>query len=143
MSSLPAAALEEAFEPVLRDVADRASVAERFIDRNAYQIYIATLWANVTLEPSEVGIAEEDLETLHDVINKTVRQVLGGDSNITACFRFINSKPGERAMREARLTQNHKDLLLYFASIILDPEGHKRWTDDINQRLNERSGPNY
>ena len=36
-------------------------------------------------------------------------------------------------MQEARLTQNHKDLLLYFSSMILDPEGHRRWMQSIDQ----------
>ena len=34
-------------------------------------------------------------------------------------------------MGEARLTQSHKDLLQYFASMILDPSGHKKFMDQI------------
>jgi len=45
----------------------------------------------------------------------------------------LNSKAGERAMQSARLNQAHKDMLLYFASMILDPDGHKRWLNEIKQ----------
>ena len=41
------------------------------------------------------------------------------------------ASPCEQAMKDARLTQNHKDLLLYFASMILDPDGHARWADKV------------
>jgi hypothetical protein len=50
---------------------------------------------------------------------------------VTECFRFINSKAGEQAMKEARLNQTHKELLLYFSSMILDPDGHRRWMSTV------------
>ncbi|GIS19205.1 MAG: hypothetical protein CM15mP120_11210 [Pseudomonadota bacterium] len=34
-------------------------------------------------------------------------------------------------MIEAKLNQTHKDLLQYFSSMILDPDGHKRWMEEI------------
>ena len=34
-------------------------------------------------------------------------------------------------MQAARLNQTHRELLLYFASMILDPDGHKRWMDVV------------
>ena len=125
--------LEEMFTAVLEDVAERSMVADRFIDKNLYQIYIATLWANVVLDPAEVGIAEADLEDLHDVLNSTIATVLGPEQNVTECFRFINSRSGETAMKEARVTKTHRELLLYFSSLILDPGGHKRWMDEVNK----------
>ena len=45
--------LAHAFEPVFVDIRERASVVERFIDRNLFQLYMATLWANVVLSPEE------------------------------------------------------------------------------------------
>ena len=125
------AELEQMFTPVLGDIVDRSTVAERFVDRDLYRIYIATLWANVVLNPEDIGIEESDLEDVHSVINRSVEQSLGRGEDITGCFRFVNSKSGEVAMREARLTQNHKDLLLYFSSMILDPDGHERWMDTL------------
>jgi len=125
--------LEEMFKPVLEDVEERSIVVERFIDKNLYQIYVATFVANVVLDPAEVGIAEEDLEDLHEVLNSRIATVLGAEQNVTECFRFINSRAGEIAMNEARLTKTHRELLLYFSSIILDPAGHKRWMDRVSQ----------
>ena len=43
--------LKHAFEPVFVDIRERASVVERFIDRNLFQLYMATLWAIVVLSP--------------------------------------------------------------------------------------------
>ena len=131
-------ALRERFAPVLNDIARRSAVAGRFLHRDAYRIYVATLWANVVLKPSDAGIGEEDLEALHDVLNEELKQVLGADADLTSCFAFLNSKQGEAAMREARLASAHKDLLRYFCSMILDPQGHRQWT----RRLREKqAGP--
>ncbi|GIS19206.1 MAG: hypothetical protein CM15mP120_11220 [Pseudomonadota bacterium] len=50
--------LAHAFEPVFVDIRERASVVERFIDRNLFQLYMATLWANVVLSPEEAVLAK-------------------------------------------------------------------------------------
>jgi hypothetical protein len=34
-------------------------------------------------------------------------------------------------MKNARLNQTHRELLLYFSSMILDPDGHRRWMEMI------------
>ncbi len=120
-----------AFESVLDDIVARSAVTDAFLNRDTYRLYIATLWSNVVLNPREVGIEEGDLEALHEIVNDRVEADLGQGSDITECFRFINSKAGELAMQQASLTQTHKELLLYFSSMILDPEGHKRWMDDV------------
>jgi hypothetical protein len=126
--------LEYAFAPVFEDIENRAQVAERFIDRNLYQIYIATLWSNVVMNPADVGMSEDRLPELHDLVNNRLTKVLGGDASLHSCFSFINSKAGEKAMAEASLTQTHKELLLYFSSMILDPEGHKRWMEEVSNK---------
>ena len=127
--------LKYAFEPVFTDIKERSTVAERFIDRSAYQVYVATLWANVVLSPGEAGIAEDDLEDLHDLVVADIQSVLGSSEDLTTVFTFISTKPGEQAMIEAKLNQTHKDLLLYFSSMILDPDGHKKWMDEIRDNL--------
>ncbi len=109
-------------------------MAERFIDRDVFSIYVATLWANVVLSPEDVGLLEEDLESLHDLLLEEVTDVLGPDTTLQDIFKFVTSKDGERAMAEVRLTQSHKDLLSYFASMILDPDGHKRYMDHIRDQ---------
>ena len=128
--------LKYAFEPVFTDIRERSTVVERFIDRNLYQVYMATLWANVVLSPGEAGIGEDDLEALHDLVVEELGEVLGKGTNLNAVFEFISSKPGEQAMLEAKLNQTHKDLLQYFSSMILDPEGHERWMSEIRDNLN-------
>lgn len=126
--------LEAVFEPVLNDISQRSLVADSFVDKDLYRIYVATLWANVVLDPADVGIGEDDLEDLHDIVNGRIAEILGTDHTIRECFSFINSKSGEQAMQAAQLTKNHKDLLLYFSSMILDPEGHKRWMDHVEDK---------
>lgn len=123
--------LSENFAPVFADIRQRATVADRFIDRDLYRVYIATLWSNVVLSPEEVGLEDEDIEDLHDIVLAEVNDAIGPHPSMHDLFKFITSKDGERAMQEARLTQSHKDLLAYFASMILDPEGHKRYMQYI------------
>lgn len=122
------------FAPVLDDLTERAAVTDGILDREVYRILVATLWVNVVLAPGDAGLEEADLEPLHDVLNRRIAEVLGEGQTLTGCFRYLDSKDGERAMKEARLTPNHRDMLLYFASIILDPEGHRRWMDELRQR---------
>ena len=129
--------LKYAFEPVFTDIRERSTVVERFIDRNLDQVYMATLWANVVLSPGEAGIGEDDLEALHDLVVEELGEVLGKGTDLNAVFEFISSKPGEQAMLEAKLNQTHKDLLQYFSSMILDPEGHERWMSEIRDDLNK------
>ena len=126
--------LREVFEPVFEDIRKRATVAEKFLDRDLYRVYIATLWSNVVLSPDEVGIEEEDIEPLHDILLSEIRNAIGPDNSMKELYQFISSKDGEKAMVEAKITQTHKDLLNYFSSMILDPEGHKRWMDYIRDQ---------
>lgn len=127
-------ALEEKFRSVFDDIRDRSTVVDRFIDRDLYRVYVATLWSNVVLSPEEVGLSEEDLEDLHDMLLIEMSDAIGAQDSMHPLFQFISSKDGERAMAEARLTQSHKDLLQYFASMILDPDGHKKFMADIREK---------
>lgn len=125
---------ERQFRPVLDEIESRASVAGAFVDKDLYRIFLATLWANVTLDPGDVGLEEDDLEPLHDYLNDALAAVLGREQSVTDCFRFINSKAGEQAMDRCRLSRTHRDLLHYFCSIILDPDGHRRWADEVRSK---------
>ena len=127
--------LKHAFEPVFVDIRERSTVVERFIDRNLFRLYMATLWANVVLSPDEAGIKEDDLPTLHDLVVAELVAVIGVGTDLESVFRFISSKEGEKTMAEAKLNQTHKDLLQYFSSMILDPDGHKRWMEEIRDDL--------
>ena len=127
--------LKQAFEPVFVDIRERSTVVERFIDRNLFRLYMATLWANVVLSPDEAGIEEDDLPTLHDLVVAELVEVIGIGTDLESVFRFISSKEGEKTMAEAKLNQTHKDLLQYFSSMILDPDGHTRWMEEIRDDL--------
>ena len=48
-------ALTDSFAPVFADIRERATVADRFLDRDLYRVYVSTLWANVVLSPDEVA----------------------------------------------------------------------------------------
>ena len=137
MTQLPHSnSLEAHFKPVFSDIRERSCVTDNMLDRALYQVYVATLWSNVVLSPEEVGLEEEDLEDLHDLLIEELAANIG-PTTLQDVFAFINSKSGELAMNQARLTQSHKDLLLYFASMILDPEGHKRFTDHIRAKQSD------
>ena len=127
-------AIAEHFAPVFKDIRERATVTERFIDRDLYRVYISTLWSNVVLSPDEVGLDEEDLPELHDIVIAEISDAIGTVDSLHEIFQFIVSKDGERAMQDARLTQSHKDLLQYCASMILDPDGHKRYMDYVREK---------
>ena len=126
------------FSDLLDDIEERSAIAEGVVDKNYYRLYIATLWANVVLNPEDAGMEEDDLELLHEFVNERLVSILGLEESITGCFRFVNSKPGEQTMKDASLSKTHTDLLLYFSSMILDPEGHRRWIEDIEQQEDRR-----
>lgn len=128
------ALLSARFAPILDEVEKRACVADAFVDKEVYRILLATVWANVVMNPDEAGIDIADLERVHDVINTRARRVLGGDDAIKDCFRFVTSRAGEAAMDQARVSKTHRELLLYFSSMILDPDGHRRWMADVERR---------
>lgn len=125
---------EDAFRPVLDEIERRASVAGRFVDKDLYRIYIATLWANMVMDPADAGMTEDDLEPLHDYLNGVIERVLGRGQTLTECFRFLNTKAGELAMDRSRVSRTHRDLLSYFCSMILDPDGHRKWADSIAEQ---------
>ena len=87
------------------------------------------------LNPDDAGLTEDALEPLHDYLNQMIEPVLGHDQTLTDCFRFINSKAGEQAMERCHLTTTHRQMLLYFCSMILDPDGHRRWSDAQRDKL--------
>lgn len=128
-------ALTAMLSPVLRQVREAATVAEHFLDKDVFQLSLATLWANLVMNPGELGFQEHELESLYDLLSAETTAVLGPEQDLKACFAFINSKPGERAMGKARLGQSHRDMLSYFASMMLDPDGHRRWMDELREDL--------
>ena len=125
----------ERFAPVLDEIEHRCSVAGAFVDKDLYRVNIATLWANLVLNPADADLTDNDMEPLHDYLNQIIEPVLGREQTLTECFRFINSKAGELAMDRCHLTTTHRQMLLYFCSMILDPAGHRRWSDAQREKL--------
>lgn len=116
-------------QPVLTQMESQSQVAERFVDKDTYRIYLATLWSNLVLDPVEAGLRESELEEVFELLNDAATPILGGHDPIRETFQFIASADGEKAMNEAKLRSQHQDLLTYFASMILDPDGHKKWME--------------
>ena len=67
----------------------------------------------MALNPEDVAMTHEDLESAHDYLNRHVAATLGAGETLTSCYRFIASRDGERAMDETRVSKNHRDLLQY------------------------------
>lgn len=124
----------ETLEPIMSQIEKRSAVTDTFVDKETYRLYLTTFWANLVMDPEEAQLTETDLETAHSVINEVAFTILGEPEAITESFRFIASRPGETAMDKAKLTKSHRDLLTYFASMILDPDGHRKWMSEFRDR---------
>lgn len=123
---MTASRFDKLYTPVLTEIAQRCAVADgAFVDKDVYTVFLATLWANIALDPASGGIDDADLPELHDYLNTRIAGVLGADATLSDCFRFVISNPGQTAMDRLHMTQSHKDLLGYFANMILDPDGHR------------------
>ncbi len=118
--------LKDKLSDVLRQMAQNSAVTDSLVDKNRYRLYICTLWSNLVLEPDQLDLEVEDLEQAFGVINELAQEVLGESDAIRASFRFVASSEGEREMNRAKISRNHRDLLAYFSSMILDPQGHKQ-----------------
>lgn len=112
---------------------DNSAVTDSLVDKNRYQLFLCTLWSNLVLEPEQLELEVEDLEPLLDIVNEEAKKVLGFDDSVTQSFRFIASPAGELEMKRAKLPRNHRDMLTYFSSMILDPEGHKKWIEQVKK----------
>ena len=123
-------------ETILGEIEEKSRITEHFVDKDHYRIFLATIWSNLVLEPSSAGIDELDLELIYDSINSHAHSILGGDDPLKETYHYLTTKDGEAAMDKAKLTKNHKDLLVYFASMMLDPEGHKKWLEDVRSPNN-------
>ena len=121
-------------DAIFDEIREQACVADNFLDRERYQLLVCTVWSNLVMNPDDAGIDESQLESIHDLILQEVKSDLGADADLASCFKFLTTKAGEAAMKANKLTGTHRDLLLYFSSMILDPEGHKRWSDDLREQ---------
>lgn len=111
------------YDPIVAEIERRAAVTDRFLDREAFRILLATVWANVVLDPADGDIDEADLEPFHDYLNERAREVLGEEDALRESFRFLLSPAGERACARTRIPAAHLKLLTHIGQLIVDPHG--------------------
>ena len=111
--------IRERFDPAIDEIVDQCRISDDFVDKEQFQVLIATIWGNAVLEPERSGIEESDLPDLHDFLNEHVSRVVGEGETITKCYEFITSKKGEDSLTRQQVTANHKEFLHYFARLIL------------------------
>ena len=83
------------------------------------------------MDPENLDMTEADLEGAYKVIEREAENRLGGKDALVDAFRFLTTKDGERCMEKAKLRKSHKEMLLYFASMMVDPERHKQYMTEI------------
>ncbi|HSG88135.1 MAG TPA: hypothetical protein VLA56_02925 [Pseudomonadales bacterium] len=121
------------YDPILQEIRQRSAVADAFLDKDIYRIYLATLWANVVSEPEASDLTEADLEPFHDFLDARAAEVLGGSDRIRACFQWLMSEEGDLAMTRTRVPARHREFLVHFGQLMLDPSG-------LGTRLEELTG---
>jgi hypothetical protein len=114
--------IRERFAPAIEEILNLCKITDALLDKEKFQVYMATIWGNAVLEPTKSGLTEDDLETLHDFLNEEIETVVGIGSTITSCYDFIASKKGDESMARQQVTQRHRDFLYYFARLILGRE---------------------
>ena len=83
------------------------------------------------MDPENLDMTEADLEGAYRVIESEAENRLGGKDALVDAFRFLTTKDGEICMEKAKLRKSHKDMLRYFASMMVDPERHKQYMEEI------------
>ena len=101
------------------EIINRCRIADEFVDKEQFQVLIATIWGNAVLYPEKSGLTEADLPALHDFLNTYVEKIVGPEESITGCFEFITSRRGEESLSRQQITANHREFLHYFARLIL------------------------
>jgi len=121
-------------DAIFAEIREQSRVADNFLDRERYQLLVCTVWSNLVMNPDDAGIDASQLESIHDLILTELQSDLGAEADLASCFKFLTTKAGEAAMQANKVSGTHRDLLLYFSSMILDPEGHKRWSADLREQ---------
>lgn len=132
-ASMERTQLEKILEPALAKLREKAAISDHLLNKDHYTINLTTMWVNLVLEVDELGLRQADLETSLEVFNEIARPILGGKEPVIDAFKYLTTSDGEAAMVKEKLPKRHQQMLLYFASIILDPEGHKRWMKTVEE----------
>lgn len=107
------------FSPAVQEIIDVCRVSDEFVDKEMFRVYIATIWGNAVLDPTQSGIEESDLSVLHDFLNEEIEAVLGQGENVACCYQYIVSKEGDECLARLHVNAQHKEFLHYFARLIL------------------------
>ena len=114
--------IRQRFIPAIEEILDQCRIAEGIVDKEKFQVFIATIWGNAVLEPERSGIEEKDLSSLHDFLNEEIARIVGEGADVTSCYEFIVSKKGEESLERQGTNTRHKEFLYYFAKLILQKE---------------------
>ena len=117
--------LEEArqkFVPAVEEILDECRLVDEFVDKEKFQVMIATIWGNAVLEPERSGITEDDLPVLHDFLNEELDRVVGKKETLITTFEFLVSKKGQDSLIRQQTSQRHREFIQYFAGLILQRE---------------------
>ena len=116
---MPIEEMRSRFGPAVEEIINRCQIADEFVDKEKFQVMIATVWGNAVLDPERSGIDESDLPDLHDFLNEYIVELVGSGETLTSCYAFIVSKKGDDSLIRQQVTANHKEFLHYFARLIL------------------------
>ena len=111
--------MNQRFMPAIEEIVDRCRIADEFVDKEKFQVLIATVWGNAVLDPGRSGLEETDLPVLHDFLNQHIEEIVGSGSTVTSCYEFIVSKQGEDSLIRHQVSANHKEFLHHLARLIL------------------------
>jgi hypothetical protein len=111
--------VRERFSTAVKEIIEGCMINESFVDKDMFRVYIMTIWGNAVLEPERSGITVDDLSVLHDYLNDEIAQILGADIDLTSCYEFIMSKPGEDSLERLQISAEHRAFLFHFAGLIL------------------------
>ena len=110
------------FIPAVEEILDQCRLVDEFVDKEKFQVMIATIWGNAVLEPERSSITEADQPILHDFLNEELDRVVGEGQTLTGVFEYIVSKPGLDSLTRLQTTERHREFLFYFARLILQRE---------------------
>ena len=114
--------LKKRYAPAIDEILDQCRITDEFVDKEKFQVYMATIWGNAVLDPQRSGLEEDDLESLHDFLNEEIQRVGGSGETITSCYEFIVSKKGEESLGRQQVAKRHRDFLYHFARLMLARE---------------------
>ena len=131
---ISAAVIRDRVQPLFEEIDKQCHVTDHLIDKDRWRVYLTTMWSNLVLEPESLGLEESDLEEAFKVIESEAQERLGGTDALVESFRFLTTKDGSVCMDRVKIRKNHRDMLLYFASMMIDPEGHKQYMEDLRKK---------